>query len=198
MGDFLMKNSDLSAENALTPAERLEPMLGLMEHDQEGALSGLGALVQQYPDDPRLHFMVGSVLAGLERYSEARAAMQKAVDMAPEYHLARFQLGFLALTSGDAAGAQSAWRPLEDLPREDPLNLFVRGLTAMSTDRFDEALDLLDAGIARNTIIEPLNRNMAILCQEMRKRLKTPETGGGVDSGAHFLLRQYGFKDTRH
>ncbi len=194
-----MKNSDLDTKNAEPPADRLEPVLALMETDPDGALSALGNLIDQYPADARLHFMLGSLLAGLERYPEAHTAMQKAVDLAPGYALARFQLGFLALTSGDAAGARSVWQPLLDLPSEDSLNLFVRGLDAMSADHFDEAIGLLEAGIARNERVAPLNRNMALLVHEMRARLNPRHTEDkAVESDAHFLLKQYSFKDTRH
>jgi len=193
-----MKNNHLGSKSAEAPAERLEPVLRLMETNQEDALQRLGALVDQYPGDPRLHFMIGSVLAGLERYAEARAAMQKAVDISPEYGLARFQLGFLALTSGDADGARSIWAPLQDLPSEDPLKLFVQGLDAMSADNFDDAVVLLEAGIERNKTLAPLNRNMSILVHEMRERLKPAGTENAVASDAHFLLKQYSFKGTRH
>jgi tetratricopeptide (TPR) repeat protein len=192
-----MRNDDFDTKNE-APAEYLEPILGLMEANQEEALPRLNTLADQYPDDPRLPFMAGSVLAGLERFTEARAAMQKAVDMAPGYALARFQLGFLALTSGDRAGAWSVWQPLLALPSDNPLNLFVHGLEAMSQDKFAEAIELLEAGIERNRSLAPLNQNMALLVREMQNRLTQDDTATTVGSDAHFLLKQYSFKNTRH
>lgn len=192
-----MKNSDLDTANEQASDELLKPVLGLMETNQEEALSRLDALLKRYARDARLHFMAGSVLAGLERYAEARAAMQVAVDIAPEYVLARFQLGFLALTSGDPSGANAIWHPLLNLPVDDPFRLFVQGLNAMVANDFNEALRLIQAGIERNRALAPLNQNMALLVREMQTKLvadKEPAT----DSQAHFLLKQYSFKDTRH
>jgi len=193
-----LKNNDLGAGDGLVPDDLLGPVLGLMETDGTAALSGLDRLLAQYAGDPRLHFMRGSLLAGLERYDEARTAMQKAVDLAPDYALARFQLGFLALTSGDAAGAQAIWLPLANLPEDNPLRLFVRGLNAMLAGDFQDAISLLAAGIERNREIAPLNGNMAVLITEMREKLGSADAGDNIESDAHFLLRQYSFKDTRH
>jgi len=193
-----MKNSNPDHTAAMAPSDRLEPVLALMETDGEAALARLDALVELYVHDPRLYFMSGSVLAGLERYTEARTAMQRAIDIAPDYGLARFQLGFLALTSGDAVGARSIWLPLMSLPADDPLKLFAEGLAAMLSGHFDEAISLLETGIRRNEALMPLNKNMAILIQEMRERLKLQAAETEVESGAHFLLKQYSFKDTRH
>ncbi len=184
----------------MTPDDLLNPVLGLVERDGDAALAGLDDLIRLYPDDARLPFLQGSVLAGLERYAEARTAMQKAVDIEPGFAIARFQLAFLVLTSGDAAGARAIWTPLLDLPAEHPLKLFVDGLEAMLTDRFGDAISLIEAGIERNRDLPPLNRNMAILIQEMRDRLGVPqdEDANDVESGAHFLLKQSSFKGTRH
>lgn len=168
-----------------------------METDPEAALPGLDRLLDLYAGDPRLHFMKGSLLAGLQRYGEAREAMHAAVEIAPDYALARFQLGFLALTSGDTSGARAIWLPLLNLPAEDPLNLFVQGLGAMLANHFEDAIGLLEAGIGRNALV-PLNQNMALLVQEMQEKLKPQSAENEIESRAHFLLKQYSFKTTRH
>lgn len=188
----------MKSDTGLAPGELLNPVLGLVERDGEAALAGLDDLIRLYPDDSRLPFLQGSVLAGLERYAEARTAMQKAVDIEPGFAIARFQLAFLVLTSGDEMAARSIWTPLLDLPDDHPLRLFVDGLEAMVADRFPEAISLIEAGMAGNTELPPLNRNMAILIQEMRNRLGGQEGGEDVESGAHFLLKQSSFKETRH
>jgi tetratricopeptide (TPR) repeat protein len=188
----------MESDAGMAPGDRLDPVLSLVERDEAAALAGLDDLIGLYPEDPRLPFLQGSVLAGLERYSEARTAMQKAVDIAPGFAIARFQLAFLLLTSGDAGGARSTWAPLLDLPEDHPLRLFVDGLEAMVADRFPEAIALIESGMQRNTDLPPLNRNMAILIQEMRDRLGGQESENDVESGVHFLLKQSSLKETRH
>jgi len=188
----------MESDAALAPGDRLDPVLALIDQDGEAALVGLDDLIGHYPEDARLPFLQGSVLAGLERYTEARTAMQRAVDIAPGFVIARFQLAFLLLTSGDASGARSTWAPLLDLPAEHPLRFFVGGLEAMIADRFPEAISLIEAGMQRNTDLPPLNGNMAILIQEMKDRLGGEAGADDVESGVHFLLKQSSLKETRH
>ena len=78
-------------------------------------LAATDAALADYPADPRLLFLRGSLLAGLQRYDEARAAIAGAVELAPEFAIARFQLGFLQLTSGAAREAETTWAPLRRL-----------------------------------------------------------------------------------
>ena len=180
-----------------TPQDMLQPVLAQMQQDGERALASLDELAGLYPDDARLPFLKGSVLAGLERYAEARLAMQKAVRIAPAYALARFQLGLLELSSGEADAARATWGPLLDLPADSVLNLFVRGLEIMLAGDFPAAIALLEDGIARNTDLQPMNRDMGLMIDRMREKLDETD-GPGIESGTHFLLRQYSLKDTRH
>ena len=189
-------------DNNMTPNELLQPVLAQIGQDGNAALVTLGELLHLYPNDARLPFLQGSVLASLEHYGEARVAMQRAVDIAPGYGVARFQLGFLELTSGDARAAQSTWQPLLDLPSDNPLNLFAQGLNKLIVDDFHATIALLEAGIALNTELPPMNKDMALIVQQAREKLESqpaaePATQD-VESGAHFLLKQYSFKDTKH
>lgn len=190
-------------ENDMTPDELLQPVLLQIQENGEQGLARLDELLQLYENDTRLHFLRGSVLAGLEQYAEARVAMQKAIDIAPGYAIARFQLGFLELTSGDARAAQSTWLPLLNLPSDNPLNLFVQGLNKLIVDDFVGTIALLEAGIALNTELLPMNKDMGLIVQQAREKLDSqvitePAEAQEVESGAHFLLKQYSFKDTKH
>jgi hypothetical protein len=60
----------------------------------------------------------------------------------------------------------------------------------------------LEEGMEANTVLPPLNGNMALLVAEMKVKraagdpAQAPERE--VESDANFLLRQYAFKDTKH
>lgn len=183
-------------ETETVPDDLLQPALEQIQRNDERAMDTLDHLIDRFPLDPRLHFLRGSVLVELERYPEARIAMEKAVGAAPGFDLARFQLGFLELTSGDVTAAQATWLPLMNLPADDPIKLFVLGLNKMVIDEFDAAIKLLEEGIALNTVLPPLNGNMALLVEEMKTKRTTP--AAEQESDANFLLKQYAFKDTKH
>jgi tetratricopeptide (TPR) repeat protein len=172
----------------LYPQDALEALLqGLSGGDGVGAVDDALAL---HPADPRLHFLRGSVLAGERRYPEAREAIARAVELAPDYAIARFQLGFLEFTSGEPGVAAQTWAPLQALPTGHALRLFASGLMRLPEDDVDGAVDLLRRGIEANDETPPLNRDMQMLIDELA-RSQAPDDPEPT-SETDLLLRQLG------
>jgi hypothetical protein len=180
------------------PAERVQLVLEQARIGSREGLEAVDRLMRDFPRDGRLHFLRGSFLASLENYAEARKAMEAAVELAPGFAIARFQLGFLILTSGDPAGAEAVWGPLHLLAMDDPLRLFVRGLGHFIRDEFEPAVLLLREGIARNTQNEPLNRDMNLLIDAALNRTVEAKEEESSVSAAHLLLKQYSTKGPKH
>lgn len=143
---------------------------------EAGKDSALGVLaidraLADHPRDPRLHFLKGSLLIGLKRFVEAHDALSQAVEIAPDFALARFQLGFFELTSGEAESALATWRPLHSLPAGTWLLTFVHGLEHLIADRFEACIAALQEGIAANTENLPLNHDMELIIEKCRELL---------------------------
>ena len=158
-------------------------------------LAALDEALRQFPKDPRLHFMHGSVLAGRQQHALAHAALSQAVELAPDFHIARYQLGFFELTSGEADLALSTLGPLLRLPADNYLRKFVEGLTHLIRDEFELAIARFHEGIALNTENEPLNNDITLLIGECEKANKgtPPDDSGGEDlSATSILLGQFG------
>jgi tetratricopeptide (TPR) repeat protein len=183
---------------ALCPDDVLAGLVSLLEEDGETAVSRLEDLVQRFPADARLHFLRGSLMAGRKDYEGARKAMRRAVDLAPDFAIARFQLGFLLLTSGDGWAAQEAWGPLHGLADGHYLHCFVRGLRHLIHDEFAGAIAELERGIAANRENPPLNGDMRLILDELREQALTGGDGGGEVSSAQLLLLQASLRSTRH
>lgn len=173
----------------LCPDDKLRPVLEAVERSNEDGLKAIETLSASYGRDPRLRFLHGSVLASLQRYSEAMRQMQSAVEIAPDYPIARFQLGLLQLTSGEAQAALTTWGPLAILPEDQYLSLFVRGLQSMIRDEFGKAIDLLQAGIQRNNENLPMNRDMSLLIETMKEAMAKGDQDG-PQSAVQLLLQQ--------
>lgn len=158
-------------------------------------------LIDAYPDDPRLHFLRGSLLVGT-RPIEAHRSLTRAVELAPDFHLARFQLGFFELTSAEPARALATWAPLGTLPDDHYLAHFVTGLTHLIHDRFPETIRALEAGIAANAENPPLNRDMGLIIEQCAglKAAGEPvaEPAASEASATSFLLGQLGGRGTTH
>lgn len=180
----------------LCPDNRMTALVAGIQKNAKSGMRDLEAMLVEYPDDPRLHFLKGSLLAGREDYAAARASMRHAVDLAPDFAVARFQLGFLLLTSGEPHAAQEAWGPLHALPADNYLHLFVRGLTKLVHDEFEDTIGLLTEGIARNRENAPMNNDMQMIIDEVRRKLT--EKGGTAVSSVDLLLQQARLKSTRH
>jgi hypothetical protein len=197
----------------LAPQSVLDTLVAQLQHDEGGGLAQLGELLLRWPLDPRLHFLQGSVLAGQQRYDEGRRAMARAVEIAPDYALARFQLGFLDLTSGRALDAIAVWTPLVGLPQHEPLRVLAEGLMNLANDRFSEARRLLALGMELNRAVPLINADMQLILDQIDGlpdgRAAAEQAGGPPAAGeseapasaVHLLLQQSRFKDdsgTRH
>jgi tetratricopeptide (TPR) repeat protein len=185
-------------ESQLCPQDKLSSLMTAIGSDEPRAMRALDTLLSAYPRDARLHFLRGSLLAARQDYKAARAAMRHAVDLAPDYAVARFQLGFLLLTSGEPYPAQEAWGPLHALPVDHYLRLFVEGLTRLIRDEFSDTIRLLKEGVERNRENLPMNRDMQLIIDEVRGKMSAQANGEAPVSTVDMLLQQAALKSTKH
>lgn len=163
-------------------------LITAIEARADGEDQDIAALLVRYPNDPRLHFMLGSVLAAKGRAIQAHRSMSRAVELAPGYQVARYQLGFFELTSGEPERALSTWGPLLAAPRDNYLRIFVEGMTHLIRDEFAEALAQFQAGIALNTENPPMNADIQLLIAECRKLMDRSGGSAEEDVSATALL----------
>jgi tetratricopeptide (TPR) repeat protein len=176
----------------------LNDLVAALQSGAKDDIERTDRLIAEYPDDGRLHFLRASMLMEIGRSIEALPAFRKAVELAPDFVLARFQLGFFLLTSGDAAEALSVWGPLALLPADHYLRLFVGGLTHLIRDEFTDSVRLLREGITLNAENPPLNRDMALIIEQV-EQLGPALASAGTDedvSATSLLFGQFGPRRT--
>jgi tetratricopeptide (TPR) repeat protein len=180
--------------------DQMTELLAKVQADDLAGLAAIDMLLAAYASDPRLHFLKGSVLAGVQRYEEGRLAMHKAIEIAPGFELARFQLGFLEFTSGMANEAFKTWTPFDALPETAPFRLFAMGLVYLAQDDFTECDRLLRMGIELNQEHPLINGDMQLILNEIAPRLDAAHEAGAAEpasaSAAHQLLQQFELKDS--
>src|SRR5688572_15609079 len=173
------------------PDQALAEVLSLAENDEPGALARIATLSEAHPRDARLHFLGGSLLAALARFDEARAAMTRSIEIAPDFAIARFQLGLLELSSGDGAAADATLQPLDEPGSEDALALFARGLRHLVRDDLAVAADLLRQGMKRNRDHPLVSRDMELIVAEIEQRAAGADRPAEEMSAAQMLLDQH-------
>lgn len=180
------------------PEDLLADRLAALGAAPEVDATALDDLLRQYAKDPRLHFLKGSFLAGARDYAGAKIAMRSALDLAPGFEIARFQLGFLQLTSGEPVAAQETWGPLYGLPDGHYLQCFMLGLIHLVRDEFSETIRQLELGMAHNTENPPLNEDMRLIIKAVKDKMAGDGEGQGEMSSAQALLQQAALRSTMH
>ncbi|MBS0503402.1 MAG: hypothetical protein JSS55_06280 [Proteobacteria bacterium] len=151
------------------PDDELEPLLALAAQDDEAAIGRIDALLPIY-EDARLLFLKGSLLAGLQRYDEARREMHAALLLSPGFDLARFQFGFLEFTSGFPDAAAQIWAPFQQSSEENAFRLLAMGLMRLAEDRWADARRFLLNGMALNTEHPLINNDMQLILDELHDK----------------------------
>ena len=177
------------------PPNGISSLLEAMRTNARQGSRELDGLLLEYPSDARLHFLKGSSLA--EEGGDiqaARAAMQRAVDLAPDHVMTRFQFGFHLLAWGEVGAAQEIWRPLLSLPDAHYVHHLVKGLYHLINEEIEEALRLLQSGIAGNNENQPTNRDMQLIVDAVVDRLHYGRMREAPASSVDSLLQQAALK----
>lgn len=131
-------------------------------------LQRLRAAISREPANAELRYLLGAELAQRREYPEAVAAMHTALDINPQLHFARLQLGMLYLTLSQPDHSLAVWEPLEQLDETAALKAFKRGLEALIRDDFSACIGYLQQGILLNKHNATLNDDMTQLIARVR------------------------------
>jgi len=144
--------------------------------------------------------LLGAHYASLQLNDRAINALEAAVAADPQMAIARFQLGLLHLTTGNAARAIEVLQPLEGLDENNALRHFSQGLRHMVKDELAAASEHLQRGIALNKENPALNNDMQRIIDEIAKapiEQCTAEPPPTTDS-QHVMLSVYTGLSSRH
>jgi tetratricopeptide (TPR) repeat protein len=186
--------------SALCSEEKLSALMKAISAGSDSSNMLLSQLINEFPDDPRLHFLQASIMVGEGRLIEAHGGFARALELEPDFAIARFQMGFFQLTSGEASDALETWGRLDRLPDGSYLRHFVDGLRCLIRDDFEGTLACLRKGIASNDDNLPLNRDMGLIfeqCEGLVDVTTTEEAGEAVSETA-LILKQFSDRTKLH
>ena len=129
--------------------ELLRVSLDAINHDRSAeAIEMLKTLLERDPNHVFATYLLAAQHAQLGMMDRAEEGFGRTVQMAPEFPIARFQLGQLLLVKADAAGAKATLAPLADLPAAQALSHYAKGLIAAADEDAAGAIAQLQAGLA--------------------------------------------------
>ncbi len=132
-------------------------------------LQQIRAAVARDPRNAELRYLLGAELAQQREYDAAVIEMRTALELNPNMHFARLQLGLLYLTMSQPNDSIEIWAPLEQLEETAALKAFKRGLEALIRDDFPACINYLQQGIRLNTQNDPLNQDMSTIVARVRE-----------------------------
>jgi len=165
--------------------------------DSAAALELLSQAAAEQPRSGIPYFLMGAEYAKLGEIDKAEAGFANALLLQPELVVARYQLGLLQLSSARAAIALLTWQPLLQLDESSPLPHFVRGFEALAHDKFMDARQHFEAGLARNVDNPAMSQDIQKVIQKMGAMEPAPDhapTDAAQESNEqdfHFLLSNY-------
>jgi len=186
----------------MSPDALVNQLLSIVQTQEANtALTALEEAVRHTtPTDPRILLLLASQYAALGQTDAAEASYTALLQMAPDFAIARFQLGLLQFTCGRPAVAIATWGPLEQLPSDHYLRAFVQGFWFLSQDEFEKACNSLQMGIALNQDNPALNHDMHMMLEHIRAQQlsatpsatePSPVSDEDTHDSQHFLLSGY-------
>jgi len=171
--------------------------------DADSAITLLETAATRHPGNPHVLFLLAAQYMQARRTDQAEAAYTAVVRVAPDYSIARFQLGLLQMTDGRPATALVTWGPLDLLDKRHPLRLFKRAFELLHQDQIADACTLLRDGIGQNIDNAALGRDMQMLLGKLEAAMAEvarasrptatmmPLQSIEAEEDAHFLVSTY-------
>lgn len=134
--------------------------------DHHGALNYLNNAVQLEPDNPAARYFLAAEHAELGLFERACTGMSQVLELAPELHIARFQLGLLCLQLNRTDEARISFKMLNDASVESSLQSFSGAYLELLNDHPQGAIPLITQGLegCTNTALKnDMNRVLSSL-----------------------------------
>lgn len=147
----------------------IHALLAELEHTQGNqTIEKLQAAAEQHPNDARPLLLLAAEFMHIGKLDKAEATYTIALGRAPDFAIARFQLGLLQFSSGRSSMAIVTWSRLDALADDHYLKLFKTGFLTMGAGNYDEALKLFQTGIKANSENPPLNHDIQKVIQKLQ------------------------------
>ena len=163
---------DLQSAVALDPkATRPGILLGLVQLRRgnfKKAIEAARALIERDPENPLAHNMAGAAYLGLRQPDAARAQLEKAVEVAPDYLPARFNLAQIDRTENKIEDAKRRYREILKIKPDETRAMLELSRVAEREGKLGDAADWLEE--MRNMEPDKLGPQLRLINVYLRAR----------------------------
>lgn len=156
------------------------------------ALELLKALLERDPGHVFATYLLAAQHAQLGLFDDAERGFRRAVELAPDFDIARFQWGQIFFTRGEAEAARSALQPLAAKEDGQALIHYARGLVAAAEENAPGAVAELQRGLACPQDIPVLAADMRRLAGNLEAVIGRAEAGSAGSVAVPVHLTKYG------
>ena len=151
----------------MAPSEKVSPFLILADSGRSlAALNGIEELLQQYPRDPSLYYLVGNLQREVGRFRDSVVSYQKSIELRPRFSDVHLNLGCSFEDLGDLESALLSYRKAIQLDRRNFLAFYNTALLEKSAGRIDAAIDSYQRALRVNPDHAESNNNLGNIFRE--------------------------------
>lgn len=176
--------------------ELLRIALDAINQDRHAdAVTMLKTLLEREANHVFATYLLAAEHAQLGMMDRAEEGFRKTVELAPDFPMARFQLGQIYLVRNDAAAARAMLAPLALLPASQAISGYAKGLIAAANEDVVEAILQLRAGMACEQEIPALAQDMQRVLANLEALAPesiAPASPLGASPAAPMFLSNYG------
>lgn len=151
----------------------------------------LKTLVERTPDHAYGQYLLAAQHAQMGLMDRAESGFRAAVQLAPEFPMARFQLGQLLLLKDERQEARETLAPLQSAD-DSALSAYASALIALGDEQLALAAEHLEAGLTKPQPIPALAEDMRKLRTSLDARMEQGSEPADAPAGASLFLSNYG------
>lgn len=155
------------------------------------ALSMLKVLLERDTEHAFATYLLAAEHAQLGMMDRAEEGFKKAVKLAPDFLMARFQLGQLYLVKNETSLAIEMFTPITLLPDGHTLAAYAKGLIAAANDDIAQAIAHLAAGLECEQDIPALAEDMLSMLNNLNSLTADANSLVQQNSAAPMYLSNY-------
>ncbi|MCW8877937.1 MAG: hypothetical protein OQK04_11760 [Kangiellaceae bacterium] len=143
----------------------------------DDSIKYLKAFLKNEPNNAEALFLLGSEYAEISMVDEAKEELSKALEIAPQADLVRFQLAMLHFSTNDIEHTQSILEPLATASTDNPYQNLATGVFSLIENNPDQAIENFELALTKELNNPALVANIESFIKNIKSRNQQDSAG---------------------